>query len=333
SFLPPFRYLQVRVLLRSEDPRLSGEDGPKVWGIRAQSRPPEGWEEVDRVFRVLEEDFWVLERWEGGMEDFSGSFGIFSPLEGWWFSIENEEIENEVERWKILEKWSVWNRRGHRLKLRDVRGKRLVDLSSFHSPLRRLFLLPKSEVSELEVEFSELESTVPVLPAGVVYSSFDLSFFPSHVLEGAELELAVSSDWIEAQGGERERVFLYHFGSEGWERLPTRYLGREGEEELYSARTVGFSPFAIIYLSSETIREGGTTGSGGAQQDDGVYENLYEKAYRARITSMVAYSINTSTPQYRIWDGAAWGAQTAAQTVAGVVRWVVLKYARNRNEA
>ncbi|MEM2619379.1 MAG: PGF-pre-PGF domain-containing protein, partial [Candidatus Hadarchaeales archaeon] len=38
SFLPPFRYLQVRVLLRSEDPRLSGEDGPKVWGIRAEPR-------------------------------------------------------------------------------------------------------------------------------------------------------------------------------------------------------------------------------------------------------------------------------------------------------
>ncbi|TDA30190.1 MAG: hypothetical protein DSO03_06375, partial [Hadesarchaea archaeon] len=30
--------MQVRVLLRSEDPRLSGEDGPKVWGIRAEPR-------------------------------------------------------------------------------------------------------------------------------------------------------------------------------------------------------------------------------------------------------------------------------------------------------
>ncbi|MEM2978265.1 MAG: PGF-pre-PGF domain-containing protein, partial [Candidatus Hadarchaeales archaeon] len=38
SFLPPFRYLQVRVFLRSEDSRLSGENGPKVWGIRAEPK-------------------------------------------------------------------------------------------------------------------------------------------------------------------------------------------------------------------------------------------------------------------------------------------------------
>ncbi|MEM2619468.1 MAG: PGF-pre-PGF domain-containing protein, partial [Candidatus Hadarchaeales archaeon] len=38
SFLPPFRYLQVRVFLRSEDPGLSGEEGPKVRGIRAEPR-------------------------------------------------------------------------------------------------------------------------------------------------------------------------------------------------------------------------------------------------------------------------------------------------------
>ncbi|TDA32515.1 MAG: hypothetical protein DSO02_05320, partial [Hadesarchaea archaeon] len=38
SFLPPSRYLQVRVFLRSEDPGLSGENGPKVWRLRAEPR-------------------------------------------------------------------------------------------------------------------------------------------------------------------------------------------------------------------------------------------------------------------------------------------------------
>lgn len=48
---------------------------------------------------------------------------------------------------------------------------------------------------------------------------------------------------------------------------------------------------------------------------------------------MMAYSKTTTIPYYRIWDGTAWGAEGAAQTVVGNINYVVLKSSRTRNEA
>ncbi len=48
---------------------------------------------------------------------------------------------------------------------------------------------------------------------------------------------------------------------------------------------------------------------------------------------MMAYSKTTTTPFYRIWDGAAWGAEGSAQAVVGNINYIVLKSSRTRNEA
>lgn len=86
-------------------------------------------------------------------------------------------------------------------------------------------------------------------------------------------------------------------------------------------------------VQSETVYEGGTSNFEYAQDDDGRYERIFENSHGGAVTAMVAYSVNTATPQYRIWNGSSWGAQASANATSGSVRWVVLKYARTRNEA
>lgn len=48
---------------------------------------------------------------------------------------------------------------------------------------------------------------------------------------------------------------------------------------------------------------------------------------------MMAYSKNTTTPFYRIWDGSNWSAEGSANNVVGNINYVVLKSSRTRNEA
>lgn len=48
---------------------------------------------------------------------------------------------------------------------------------------------------------------------------------------------------------------------------------------------------------------------------------------------MVAYSKTTSTPYYRIWDGANWSAESTAQNAGGTINYVVLKSSSTRDEA
>jgi prepilin-type N-terminal cleavage/methylation domain-containing protein len=49
--------------------------------------------------------------------------------------------------------------------------------------------------------------------------------------------------------------------------------------------------------------------------------------------TMMVYSKTTTTPFYRTWDGAAWGAEGSASAVTGNINYVVVKSSRTRNEA
>lgn len=63
----------------------------------------------------------------------------------------------------------------------------------------------------------------------------------------------------------------------------------------------------------------------------------YFTNWEARVGGpiMMAYSKNTSTPFYRIWDGSAWGTEAGAQSIpgGGNINYVVLKSARTKTEA
>lgn len=49
--------------------------------------------------------------------------------------------------------------------------------------------------------------------------------------------------------------------------------------------------------------------------------------------SMMVYSKNTATPFYRLWNGTTWGAEQSATNVTGPIQYMVLKFAKNRDEA
>jgi len=95
--------------------------------------------------------------------------------------------------------------------------------------------------------------------------------------------------------------------------------------------------YSETYVVGENVYEGGTTGVLGAQTADGIYENVFENNYQSitydNTYALAVYYDNTSTPKYRIWNGTSWGAQGNCTAVSGRVRWVVLKYARTRDEA
>lgn len=53
----------------------------------------------------------------------------------------------------------------------------------------------------------------------------------------------------------------------------------------------------------------------------------------AASRTMMVYSKSTATPYYRIWDGSSWGAEGAATSVGNNIQYLVLKFAKDRDEA
>lgn len=49
--------------------------------------------------------------------------------------------------------------------------------------------------------------------------------------------------------------------------------------------------------------------------------------------TIMAYSKTTTEPFYRTWDGTAWGAEAAAQSVVGTINYIVVKSSNTRNES
>ncbi|OGH16612.1 MAG: hypothetical protein A3C97_02575 [Candidatus Levybacteria bacterium RIFCSPHIGHO2_02_FULL_37_11] len=58
----------------------------------------------------------------------------------------------------------------------------------------------------------------------------------------------------------------------------------------------------------------------------------FDGTYLSNGNFMVVYSDNTTTPKYRIWNGASWGSQTNAVNVGGIPTYIVAKARPNNNE-
>jgi PGF-pre-PGF domain-containing protein len=216
---------------------------------------------------------------------------------------ENLTVGENLDQWCRLEGWraDVENsvnflgvRRGRDWVAslgRILPGSRIS--AEFDAPVRRISLKMRKAVEQSELSLEQLEEKpagIPPLPGrreernGVVYvypsnyqvyAWLDISAsFPKEALDWAELEFAVPRNWVEERGGPRG-IRLYHYCGR-WEELPTRLLGEDEKEFRFSARSSGFSVYAIVYVGSETVYEGGTSGISGVQADDGVYENIYE---------------------------------------------------------
>ena len=85
-------------------------------------------------------------------------------------------------------------------------------------------------------------------PPGPVYKYFAIDLqLPQEMNAwetGADISFEVDDTWLWQLNASPGLVALYRLQGE-WERLPTEYLGRQGERHLYHAASPGFSDFAI----------------------------------------------------------------------------------------
>ncbi|MEM2878928.1 MAG: PGF-pre-PGF domain-containing protein, partial [Candidatus Hadarchaeales archaeon] len=266
SGLPTGRFIQYQVLLSSSSGDLSGTLGPKASRIVPRSTKP-----------VLLEDNGsgevLSENGCGALEDWSGA--VFG---------EPENEENTLRGAAIRLSHGRWRARLGRFG-RGARG--IADFSSSGMPVRLVGLRLK-DWAEVEIEQEELENLPPEIPppegepcyAGrmEVYRYLDISAsIPNDLIEDVEISFAVQIGWLLRRPN--GRVALYHFTGSRWEELRTSEEGTDGDYFLYRARSPGFSIYAIVWVSGESVYEGGTTGISGAASDDGVYENIYENDY------------------------------------------------------
>jgi PGF-pre-PGF domain-containing protein len=90
----------------------------------------------------------------------------------------------------------------------------------------------------------------------VVYQNMTIT--PSDRAFGDEifLNFSVSKSALAANGGVAANVALYHYDTENevWERLDTTYLKEDDANYYYSAAVDSFSPFAVGWIESRTLR-------------------------------------------------------------------------------
>ncbi|MEM2978683.1 MAG: PGF-pre-PGF domain-containing protein, partial [Candidatus Hadarchaeales archaeon] len=280
----------------SEDPGLSGETGPKAWGIGLRAKPPQGWEELGEDGGGVGESFSLLDSWSVG-EDLHQAGGSFYPLDSWNVG-KDFQRENLSSGWVTLEEWEAGTENWERW-ARWVSGKARANfgranrraLARFENlPVRYIELLMRGQARDFEVTAEALDSPPQGVPPAnrvgsgeeavyvgevQVYSYLDLSTsLQRELLEEAGIGFSVPKSWLEGRGS--GRLALWHYGEREWEELPTWKEGEDGASLHFRARSSGFSVYAIVYVKGETVYEGGTSGLSGAQSDDGVYENLYE---------------------------------------------------------
>ncbi|EKE15717.1 MAG: hypothetical protein ACD_11C00108G0011 [uncultured bacterium] len=63
------------------------------------------------------------------------------------------------------------------------------------------------------------------------------------------------------------------------------------------------------------------------------YFTNWQAPVAAASRTMMVYSKSTVIPYYRIWDGSSWEAEGAATSVNNSIQYLVLKFAKNRDEA
>ncbi|HJH29677.1 MAG TPA: PGF-pre-PGF domain-containing protein [Methanosarcinaceae archaeon] len=114
----------------------------------------------------------------------------------------------------------------------------------------------KGTISEVLVTIQKLvgrPSEIKVAPpSGAVhtYHNIDLGRIENGDLAGANIKFRAEKKWIADNGGDRNAVVVMRY-HDGWEALETKPIGEDNEYVFFSARTLGFSTFAITMQLEE----------------------------------------------------------------------------------
>ncbi len=95
-------------------------------------------------------------------------------------------------------------------------------------------------------------------PSGNVYKNLNIwvgdSKFPSEVISDVVIRFKVEKSWVYFNGIEQDSIVLSRYSNEKWTLLDTSFESEDGDYLYYTAKTPGFSPFAILVPTiTETI--------------------------------------------------------------------------------
>ncbi|OGI15061.1 hypothetical protein A3K63_05185 [Candidatus Micrarchaeota archaeon RBG_16_49_10] len=108
-------------------------------------------------------------------------------------------------------------------------------------------ILVSREISNVSLSIERLEGPATSgKPSGKVYQYMDISKLNIDDLDISNVTMVfrVSKAWLEENGIDEDSVEISRY-SNGWESLPVKRMGQDGEWFYYETSTPGFSVFAI----------------------------------------------------------------------------------------
>ncbi len=118
---------------------------------------------------------------------------------------------------------------------------------------------PDMAVSNAKITVNSLAAPTAgvTAPEVTVYKYFEVNKvnFGNANVKTAELTVTVSNTWLTEHGMSKNQVALFRHLNNNWEELPTSYVKEQGGYQYYTAKTAGFSLFAIGTKKVETTTE------------------------------------------------------------------------------
>lgn len=128
-------------------------------------------------------------------------------------------------------------------------------VTNFISPVKELNVMLNKDLVTVKLKVSGVTQSVKdsLSADGLVYDYFsvDKTGFVNEDIDKAEITFKVKKSWIEENGVTTDSITLLRLVGTEWVPLDTELAGEDGGNYLYSAKTPGFSYFAISSLSVE----------------------------------------------------------------------------------
>jgi PGF-pre-PGF domain-containing protein len=131
------------------------------------------------------------------------------------------------------------------VKFAKVRKNTPIDLVFENSKLTKIYVELKREAKNVYMNIRELKEREKV-PDSITYASFEIENVNLSV-GNAEIGFKVEKSWLHENNLGKNQIRLCRF-SEKWELLETKIASEDENFVYYSAKTPGFSKFAIVAL-------------------------------------------------------------------------------------
>ena len=162
------------------------------------------------------------------------------------------------------------------------------------------------------VEMLKGKSTlVSGLPSGEVYKSLNIwvgnsGFATSNNIENAVVCFKVEKSWIQDKNIDKSSIALNRYSDKKWDSLPTNLSGEDDKFLYFTAKTPGFSPFAIT--GKKTAKEAVTEtqpkpNTQGLEKNNGTTAANVEQTPEQKENTNTSEKGSTKTPGFEMASG------------------------------